>query len=155
VPNVVVYLDDILVTGATEVEHLAALKEVFKRFQAAGLRLWKEKCTFLAPSVTYLGHKIDAQGLHPMPEKVKAMQEAPKPHNITELKSYLGLLSYYSKFFAKPHYSPGPTLQIAVAWSTLAVEAVIRQSICRIKETASVIPGASAFRSEAGHPVGM
>jgi len=63
VPNVVVYLDDILVTGVTEVKHLAALEEVLKRFQAAGLHLRKEKCTFLAPSVTYLGHKIDAQGL--------------------------------------------------------------------------------------------
>ena len=98
VPNVVVYLDDILVTGPTEEEHLAALEEVLRRLQAAGLRLKREKCIFMAPAVTYLGHKIDAQGLHPMPEKVKAVQEAPKPHNVTELKSYLGLLSYYSNF---------------------------------------------------------
>ncbi len=41
---------------------------------------------------------IDAQGLHPMPEKVKAVREAPQPRNVTELKSYLGLLSYYTKF---------------------------------------------------------
>jgi len=54
----------------------------------------------MAPAVTYLGHKIDAQGLHPTPEKVKAVQEAPKPHNVTELKSYLGLLLYYSKFLS-------------------------------------------------------
>jgi len=39
VPNVVVYLDDILVTGPTEEEHLAALEEVLRRLQAAGLRL--------------------------------------------------------------------------------------------------------------------
>ena len=98
IPHVVVYLDDILVTGPTEAEHLAALEEVLKRLQAAGLLLKREKCTFMAPSVIYLGHKIDAQGLHPIPEKVKAVQEAPKPNNVTELKSYLGLLSYYSKF---------------------------------------------------------
>ena len=53
---------------------------------------------FLAPSVIYLGHKIDSEGLHPVPEKVKAIQEAPRPTYVSELKSYLGLLSYYSKF---------------------------------------------------------
>jgi len=69
-----------------------------KRLSEAGLRARKEKCVFLAPSVIYLGHKIDREGLHPVPEKVKAVQEAPRPTNVTELKSYLGLLSYYSKF---------------------------------------------------------
>ena len=38
---------------------------------------------FLAPSVVYLGHVIDSQGLHPTPEKVRAIQEAPQPENNT------------------------------------------------------------------------
>ena len=46
--------------------------------------------------MVYLGHEIDAQGLHPVAEKVKAVQDAPTPRNVSELKSYLGLLSYYS-----------------------------------------------------------
>ena len=58
----------------------------------------RNKCVFLAPSVTYLGHRIDAQGLHLVEEKVKAVQGVPTPKNVTELKSYLGMLSYYSKF---------------------------------------------------------
>ena len=49
-------------------------------------------------SVIYLGHRIDQHGLHPLKEKVQAVQEAPAPKNITELKSYLGLLTYYSKY---------------------------------------------------------
>ena len=49
-------------------------------------------------SVTYLGHRIDQHGLHPLKEKVQAVQEAPAPKNIAELKSYLGLFTYYSKF---------------------------------------------------------
>jgi len=67
----------------------------------------------MAPAVTYLGHKTDAQGLHPMPEKVKAMQEAPKPHNVTELKSYLGLLSYYSKFLPNQSTVLAPLHKVA------------------------------------------
>ena len=62
IPGVVVYLDDILITGKTDNEHLATLEEVLQRLAAAGLHLKREKCTFLVPSVTYLGFKIDSQG---------------------------------------------------------------------------------------------
>ena len=68
------------------------------RLEKAGLRARKEKCQFFVPSVTYLGHKIDAEGLYPLPDKVQAIQEAPTPRNVQELKAYLGLLTYYSKF---------------------------------------------------------
>ena len=46
----------------------------------------------MAPSVVYLGYRIDAQGLHPMPDKEKAVMDAPQPTTITELKSYLRLI---------------------------------------------------------------
>ena len=49
----------------------------------------------MAPSVTYLGHKIDKDGIHPLTEKVRAVQKAPEPKSVTKLKAYLGLLSYY------------------------------------------------------------
>lgn len=46
---------------------------------------------FLAEEVEYLGHRVDAQGLHPTGTKVKALDEAPEPKNVTEFKAYLGL----------------------------------------------------------------
>ena len=98
IKNCVVYLDDILITGATNEKHLLTLDEVFSRPETAGLRLQRNKCKFLEPSVTYLGHLIDAEGLHPVPEKIKAIQDAPEPTDVSQLKSYLGLLSYYRKF---------------------------------------------------------
>lgn len=54
IPGVVVYLDDILITGKTEKEHLVTFEEVLQPLIGAGLHLKQEKCTFLAPSVTYL-----------------------------------------------------------------------------------------------------
>ncbi len=92
------YIDDILITARTKEEHVTALEEVLKRLEESGLRAWKDKCVFLAPSVEYLGFVIDAQGVHPTQEKVRAIQEAPQPNNVAELKSYLGLLTYYAKF---------------------------------------------------------
>ena len=56
------------------------------------------KCSFMRPSVTYLGHVIDAHGLHPLDERVRAIKDAPTPKTVGELKSYLGMLSYYSRF---------------------------------------------------------
>ena len=49
-------------------------------------------------SVTYLGHKIDADGIHPLPDRIWAVKEAPTPNPFSKLKSCLGMLTYYSKF---------------------------------------------------------
>lgn len=89
IPHVSVYLDDILITGKNDVEHLATLEAVLTRFEEAGLRLKRSKCVFMAPSVEYLGHTIDAEGLHPTESKVKAIKNAPVPKNVTELRAYL------------------------------------------------------------------
>ena len=52
----------------------------------------------MLPEMEYLGHKITSRGLHPSEEKVRALKNAPKPTNVTQLKSFLGLVNYYSKF---------------------------------------------------------
>ena len=57
-PRVIVCLDDVLITGLTEAEHLANLKEVLKRFLEVGIHLKKEKCTFQATDVAYLGYPV-------------------------------------------------------------------------------------------------
>ena len=98
ITRVLVYLDDIFITGSSQEEHVSNLKEVLSRLQQAGLCLRKDKCKFMVSSVQYLGHIIDANGLHPAPDKLKAVKNAPNPQNVTELKAYLGLLTYYSKF---------------------------------------------------------
>ena len=60
-PHVSIYLDDILVTGISEADHLKTLDEVLNRLETAGLRLKRNKCAFLLPSVEYLGHKMPAK----------------------------------------------------------------------------------------------
>ena len=74
------------------------MDKVLERLHGANLRLRQDKCFFLCHSIDYLGHIIDKDGLHPTPEKVRAINEAPTPKNVTELRSFLGLVNYYSKF---------------------------------------------------------
>ncbi|XP_057692499.1 uncharacterized protein K02A2.6-like [Corythoichthys intestinalis] len=97
-PGVQCYLDDILYTGANDEEHLRNLDAVLKRLRQYGLRVRKEKCEFLRPSVEYLGHVIDHAGLHKAPLKTKAIVDAPAPENVSQLRSFLGLLNYYGRF---------------------------------------------------------
>lgn len=100
IPGVVVYIDDILITGKTDAEHLSALREVFKRLKEHGLRIKRAKCYFMQPSVEYLGHIVDKEGIHATPDKVEAVVKAPRPTNVSELRAFLGLelLNYYGKF---------------------------------------------------------
>ena len=96
--GVLAYLDDILITGTSTVDHLENLDKVLSKLSEAGLKLNKSKCIFMAPKVEYLGYIIDKNGLHPSNKKVEAIKEAHTPTCVTELKAFLGMINYYGRF---------------------------------------------------------
>ena len=101
IPGIFCYLDDILVSGATKAEHDDRVRVLLGKLQDSGLKLRADKCQFGVKEVNYLGYKIDATGLHPTEEKVKAIVKAPSPANITQLRAFLGLLNFYRRFIPK------------------------------------------------------
>ena len=60
--------------------------------------LWVVWLRWLRLTCIYLGHRLDAEGIHPTNEKLLALQQAPNPTCVTELRSYVGLVNYYHKF---------------------------------------------------------
>ncbi|XP_045763671.1 uncharacterized protein K02A2.6-like [Maniola jurtina] len=97
-PNTVVFLDDICITGKDRETHKNNLRAVIERLATMGLTVKINKCKFLQKSVSYLGFIIDKHGLHPDMTKVEAIVKAPTPGNVTQLKAFLGLINYYGKF---------------------------------------------------------
>lgn len=99
IPFVKVRSDDILISGKNDSEHLNNLNEVLKVIKQNGLRLKLEKCKFMANEVIYLGFKINKYGVYPIKEKIDSIKNAKEPQNVSELKSFLGLLNYYHRYF--------------------------------------------------------
>jgi transposase InsO family protein len=100
IPNCVAYLDDILITGANEEEHLQTLEMVLLRLLEFGFRCNPEKCLFFQDEVTYLGFIIDKNGKHPDPKRVEAITNMPAPKNVKELEAFIGKINYYGKFIS-------------------------------------------------------
>ena len=97
-PGTKCIVDDVIITGKNDDEHLRNLEEVIRRLEEHGLRANIAKCSFLQDEVTFCGHRITKEGLRQTPSKNAAILEAPTPKNAKELLSFIGLIGYYRKF---------------------------------------------------------
>ncbi len=94
----VLYLDDIIVYAKSYDQALENLKIAFQRLREANLKLHPKKTVLFQKEVTFLGHKINAEGISTCPEKVKAVEKWPTPRSVREVRSFLGLASFYRKY---------------------------------------------------------
>ena len=93
-----VYLDDIIVYAPDFDTHLTRLQEVFERLRAANLKVHPGKSCFLQQKVDFLGHVLSAKGIEVQDAKIATIRDWPSPRNLRELRSFLGLSSYYRRF---------------------------------------------------------
>lgn len=97
---VVVYLDDIVVYSDTLEEHVKHLRLVFQALKENQLYVKMEKCSFAQDEVTFLGHRIAEGKIYMDKSKVRAIAEWEPPKNVSELRSFLGLVNYYRRFIS-------------------------------------------------------
>ena len=100
-PNIWCFLDDILICSESLIEHEKHLNLVLERLEKHNLSIRIDKCEFFKPSVKYLGFKVGNEGIAPLPEKIQAIQDFPRPQDLFQLRSFLGLTSYYRRFISK------------------------------------------------------
>jgi len=93
-----VYLDDIIVYSSTVEEHLLRLRRMFVRLRTAKLKLKPSICNLLQAEVHFLGHVVSGEGVTTDPGKIDLVRDWPQPRNVHEVRSFLGLASYYRRF---------------------------------------------------------
>ena len=93
-----IYLDDIIIFGPTFDVHIIRLEKVFARLQQENLKIKLSKCKFGLAAVKFLGHIVTADGIGVDPEKTSTIQDWPLPVCVTQMRSLLGLASYYRRF---------------------------------------------------------
>ena len=86
-------IDDILINGKNDNNHIANLEAVLKELSKAGLRLRKEKCFLVVSKVTYWGYEIRGRGIKLVEAKMEAIQNAPVPENVPQLRAFLRMLN--------------------------------------------------------------
>ena len=98
IPFVKVRVDDILVSGRNDEEHMANLRAVLEALRDAGLTVKMSKCFFMRDEVEFCGFEVSKEGVKPMSKNVEAVMRAPFPSNTTELRSFLGMVNYYNSY---------------------------------------------------------
>src|SRR5436305_11821341 len=93
-----VYLDDIIIHSKTFGQHLEDIDEVFGKLRDTRLMSKENKCEFCALEIKFLGHIIGKDGRKVDLNKVEKVKNYPRPENISQLREFLGLASYYRKF---------------------------------------------------------
>ena len=90
-----VYLDDILIYSRSVEEHWEHLAHALDKLRRAKLYGRLHKCEFLKDKVNYLSFEVGSDGIRPSPEKVEAILDWPQPQLVHDVRSFLGLASYY------------------------------------------------------------
>jgi hypothetical protein len=93
-----IYLDDIIVFSKTFEEQLERLEAVFGALLRHNIHLKVEKCHFMKSEVKYLGFVVSKDGVKADPAKTDAINKYPIPTNVSELRSFIGLCSFYRRF---------------------------------------------------------
>ena len=106
------YIDDVLVYGRTFEQHQENLEAVLKRLRDAGLKLKPAKCRLAQERVKYLGYVVSQEGLSVDEDKVKAVRNFPRPTSVKQVRSFVGLTSYYRRFIPQYAKVAGPLHQL-------------------------------------------
>ena len=78
----------LIVTKGTKEQHKRELTDVLNKLENAGYKLSENKSEFFKSEIEWLGHNLDQNGIRPLQDKLKAIQELKEPKNEKELKSF-------------------------------------------------------------------
>jgi hypothetical protein len=138
--RVIVYMDDIIIFAPTKEQHDQTLEEVFERVKKHGLRLKRKKCEFLKDEIAYLGHVVSKEGIAPDPQKTEAINKMPIPENVSAVRTFLGLASYYRHFIPDLSTIASPLHDLTKAKAKFEWTEDCQSAVDRIKQQLTAAP---------------
>ena len=133
-------MDDIIIIGRSEEEHDKIMRQVVERATEWNLKLNFDKCQIKQKSVKYVGHVLTDQGLKPNPDRVRAIQEMPTPTSKEDVRRFLGVIQYLSKFIPNLSEIDGPLREIMKKNVHFFWEKPQEKSFQTLKELCSTSP---------------
>ena len=94
-------IDDVLVFGKNQEEHDKRLTAILKRLEEANVTLNGAKCEFNKPSVKFLGHIVDRNGIRPDPAKTTSITKMATPTSVADVRRFMGLVNQLGKFSSR------------------------------------------------------
>ena len=115
---VTVYLDDLLIHTPDMKTHFRIVKEVLRRFGSKGFKFNPNKCEFLRTELDYLGYTVNADGWKPKLSSIKSIIDFPRPSNKKDVRSFCGMIAFYSQAIPGLQYKLGPLHEVSGTKST-------------------------------------
>ena len=137
---VIVFLDDILVYSKSIEEHHEHLTTVLKILRQNKLYGKLSKSSFYQSEVSFLGHKVTAEGIHMEEDKVKAIEDWPPPQSVKDVRSFLGLAGFYRKFICSFSTICAPITGLLKQDQTFKWEAIHEKSFQDLKQAIKTAP---------------
>ena len=134
------YIDDIVIFSSSIEAHLDHIQQVFSRLQQHNLKLKLKKCSFFLKETQYLGFIINDQGVKPDPEKVKAINTLPAPTTVKQVRSFIGMCSYYRRFIPRFSAIAEPLIALTRKYARFSWDEQCQKAFDYLKENLSVIP---------------
>ena len=94
------YIDDVEVdTPSTCIQHLSDLRQILECLREYNLHARPSKCKIATKTVDFVGHRIGGDRIEPRKALVQSIVEYPRPLTKKQVRSFLGMVGYYHKFF--------------------------------------------------------
>ncbi|XP_055699602.1 uncharacterized protein K02A2.6-like [Phlebotomus papatasi] len=147
-PNTINYIDDIVIFGSTHEDHQAALEMVLTTLKEYNVLLNQSKCIFGVAEIEFLGHHISAKGIKPTESKVAAVQKFREPSSKEEVRSFLGLITYVSRFLPDCATATYTLRQLANSKEPFKWEEIHQTAFDNLKTMMSDVKTLSFFRND-------
>ena len=135
-----IFLDDVIVHAKSFEEAVRRLRLVFERLRSANLKLSPKKCVLFQRKVTFLGHVVSGDGVSTDPSKTEAVNTWPVPRSVAEVRSFLGLTSYYRRFIYEYAHIAKPLHELTEGGKEFLWTEACDKAFCTLKKNLASTP---------------